>query len=133
MRPRTLLLLVYFTFAVYPEFAHSIPESAWQKALLKDIQLEQRSSVTGALYEGNGSLHGGSYTVRHFFIETPEMIYEVTPVKTRTLVRLNKGKLDFVVNSSVQYTIEKTNMFLRDGNGQVGEFKIEKKTLKQPQ
>lgn len=71
--------------------------------------------------------------MRHFFIETPMMIYEVTPVKTRTLVRLNKGKLDLLVNSTVQYTIEKTNMYLRDGNGQVGEFQIEKKTLKQPQ
>ena len=114
MRQRTVLVAVCLTFAICAAFAHSIPEGSWQKATLKDIQRDQQTSL-----------------YRHFIVETPEMIYEVTPVKTMTIVRIDRGKLNFVVNSTIQYVIEKTNMYLRDSNGQVGEFHIEKKTFKQ--
>jgi hypothetical protein len=106
------------------------PETPWQKAVLKDIQKEEKSSITGNRYGEYGTLNGGTYTVLHFIIDAPDIIYDVVPLKIRTQVKLNKGKLDLPVNSTVLYRIEKMTLYLRDAHGQEGEFHIEKKTLK---
>lgn len=132
MQLRTWPLLTVLAFITCTSFAHKISDSAWQKGTLKDIQFIEESAVTGSLYEGNGSLSGGTYAVQHFIIESPQMIYDVVPAYGKTSMAVRKGRFDFTVNLSYSFAIEKSDMYLRDANGKEGKFRIVKKTLKQP-
>jgi len=129
MHTRTWLFLTCITLVTCSAFAHKNPNLHWQKATLIDIRDEQQTSVFTTGYGENQSLHGGSYTVQHFIINTPNMIYDVIPWKMSTLAKLRKGNLSFIVNGQVEFAISKMDMFLKDANGQVGEFRIEKRTL----
>lgn len=82
------------------------------------------------MYGGNGSLSGGTYTVQHFVIETPKMIYEVVPAYGRTFVAVSRGRFDLTVNMSYSFAIQKAYMYIRDANGKEGKFRVVKKTLK---
>src|SRR5579863_5093200 len=125
---RSIIVLVCLTIASCAVRAMNLPESAWHKAILIDIQKEEGSSIVGTRYGDYATLNGGTYTILHFIIDTPDATYDVIPLKIKTQVKLNKGKLDLPVNSTVLYAIEKTTMYLRDANGEEGEFHIEKKT-----
>lgn len=131
MRPLTYTLLLPIVLFTCGAFGYKVPDTAWQEGTLKDIQIEQASSISGNLYQGSGNLRGGSYTVEHFLIETPEMIYEAVPFNATTSIALRKGRLDFTVNTRVKFAVEKSEMYLRDSNGKEGKFRILKKTLKQ--
>jgi hypothetical protein len=130
MHIKKLLSLACFIVITATLNANDIPDSVWAKAKLIDIQNEQHTRVSSTNYGGYSSVEGGSYNVERLIIETKDMIFEVVPLNGRTTVKLNKGKLDFIVNTPVDYAIEKMKMYLRDSNGQVGEFRIVKKTLK---
>jgi len=116
VKPRILLLAAIFGTWSSIANAHKIPDSSWKKGFLKDIQAIQETGIRGTVYQGNGSLQRGTYTVQHFIIESPEMIYEAIPIKTMTY-----------------YAIEKHDIYLRDPNSNVGKFHIIKKTMKNPQ
>lgn len=133
MNLRTWFAFVCLAFVTCAVYARKVPDSAWQKAIVKDIQLEQRSSVSGIKYGEYSSLQGGTYTVQRITIDTLDMLYEVYPLPGKTAIMLRKGKLDLIVNSSVEYAIDKGRMSLRDSHGNVGEFQIAKKTLKSQQ
>ena len=127
-RPIATILLAFFPCLL---FGHKIADSEWQKGTLKDIQFVEESYEHGTLGNGNGIVQGGTYTVQHFIVETPEMIYEAVPKNGITGIGLNKGRFDFTVNSMYMFAIEKATLYLRDSNGKQGTFLIVKKTLKQ--
>ena len=133
MQPRAWLFLILFAIATCLAYARKIPDSAWQKGLLKDIQTEQASSYSGTLYQGNGTLRGGTYAIQHLIIETPEMEYEVVPLNGDTRSSLMRGRLDFTVNLTYEFAVQKSEMYIRDAHGKEGKFRIVKKTLKAPQ
>lgn len=128
MRLKGWLVISYFAFTTIAAFGHSVPESEWKKAVLKDIQKEQQVFIPAS---NQPYTSGGTYAIPHYIIETPDITYDVSPLNGRTSFNLRKGKLDFAVNATIEYAIEKNTMYLRDANHQVGEFRIEKKTINQ--
>ncbi len=126
-------LIATVLFASFPcfLFAHKVPDSEWQKGTLEDIQFVEESYEHWMVYQGNGVVHGGTYSVQHFTIETQGMVYEAVPKNGITGIGLDKGRFDFTVNSTYMFAIEKATLYLRDSNGKQGTFLIIKKTLKQ--
>lgn len=129
MRLRAGLAVCSFACMTIAALGHSVPESDWKKAILKDIQKEQQTFIPAS---NQPYTSGGTYTILHYIIETPEITYDVVPQPMgRTLNNLRTGKLDLAVNATIEYAIEKNTMYLRDTEHQVGEFRIEKKTINQ--
>jgi hypothetical protein len=128
MRIKKIFLCLVLAFITCASFAHKIPDSAWQKGVLKDVQLVQETSIMNTV---NG-VRGGTYTVQHLVIETPEMIYEVVPFNGTTRIAIEKGRFDLTVNSAYLFAIENAEIYVRDINGKEGKFRIVKKALKQP-
>ena len=129
MRLRAGLAVCCFACITITAFCHSVPESEWKKAVLKDIQKEQQTFIPAS---NQPYTSGGTYTILHYIIETPEITYDVVPEPMgRTLHNLRTGKLDLAVNATIEYAIEKSTLYLRDAKHQVGEFRIEKKTINQ--
>ncbi len=131
MRARNWLCLVGIILVACSALAGKNPNLSWQSATLIDIRDEQQTSVFTIGSGQNQSLHGGSYTIQHFIIDTPNMTYDVVPWKLKTLAKLRKGDLTLIVNAQIEFAISKMDMYLKGTNGQVGEFHIEKRTLKQ--
>lgn len=130
MRLGKWLLILSFSIPVYAFAGPKLPDSAWKRGTILDIQLVQQYRQSGYGNEGTGFSHGRSYTVPHLMIETPDMIYEVVPLGGKTAVGMEKGKLDYAVNQTVEYAMDNRDFYFRDANGKEGKFRVVKKTIK---
>lgn len=129
---RRFFVICALAFTVSTALGLKIPDSAWQKGTLADIQNEQRNGISGVQYGEYAQLHGGTYIVRHFIVETPDMRYDFVPVPD-TAIRIGRGKYSYVVNTTVPFAIHKSTVYIKDADGKIGRFRIEKQTLKTPQ
>jgi hypothetical protein len=121
------LALAVWLLASLPAFANKVPDSARRVGTLKDVTQEERSSTSGTMNNGHGSLHGSNYSVPHYIIETDTYIYEVE--HTRGHAR-KKAHMPVTVNGPIKFAIVNLDFYVQDEQGQEYKMDVVKKTLK---